>query len=71
MRPYKNIKLDDDGEVYETRVEGRKSSARNRPGKGGDIRSFCTPHSKASSRRYLKRSDRAKDLHFEVNADES
>lgn len=65
MRPYGNIKLTDGPDCRDLDVEGRKSSAGNIRGKGGDYRSNASPRSKAASRRNLKRRDRARREHFD------
>lgn len=62
MKPYGlkrliNYPYPDCADIY---VGGRKSSAGNIPGKGGDIRSsFKSSSSKRSTRRYWKRVARA------------
>ena len=59
MKPYKNIKLDACPDIADGKLEGRKASAVNLPGKGGKARSNQSPKKKAESRRYLKRVDKA------------
>lgn len=52
MHPYKYKKLTSCPDVADCQIEGRNFSA------GG--KNYCNPKNKASSRRYIKRSDKNK-----------
>lgn len=60
MKPYKTIKLIDSPDVADIQADGRKSSVGNLRGKGGDYRGIQKSRKKRASRRYLKRSDKAR-----------
>ena len=60
MKPYEHIKLDPCPDIADGKLEGRKASAVNLPGKGGKIRTNQIPRHKAESRRYLKHVDKAR-----------
>ena len=65
MRAYRNIRFIEGPDVADIQSQGRKSIVgRIKRGRG-----YCAPVSKAATRRYLKRVDRALDACFDSQAE--
>ncbi len=63
MKPYKHRKLTSTPDVAEIKEEGRASHVGKLPEKSGEFKPIIrSAKNKKSTRRYLKRADKAKEL---------
>ena len=71
MRPYRTIKLEEFPDIGDIQSEARASHVGRLPERGGDFKPYIrNKPKKASIRRMLKRSDKARSAREGLNGDE-
>lgn len=60
MKPYEHRKLTEGPDVADIQDEGRRSAVGKFPKPSGDYTGYCSPAKKKTTRRALKRADKAK-----------
>jgi hypothetical protein len=65
MKAYANIRFEQYPDIADIKAEGRKSAV----GRIGRGRGYASGFSKAQTRRYLKRVNRASDARFEAKSE--